>query len=164
MSTCSSLTSNKAIIILILINRVKNFLVFHGRLRGEACYFVFTVLPFALASALFIFTKVMRCLVKHWRINAIRIACSFDDGLGVASSYKITLFHSNFVKKCLQNAGFIINEEKSVWEPSQTLIWLRVRINLKNGFYCMPTEKLSAIKNSIVLLIERLPCSYFSLS
>ena len=27
----------------------------------------------------------------------------------------------------------------------------------KNGFYCIPTEKLSDIKNSIVLLIEELP-------
>ena len=61
----------------------------------KTCYFVFMVLPFELTSAPFIFTKVMRCLVKHWRINAIRIACFLDDGLGVASSYKMTLFHSN---------------------------------------------------------------------
>ena len=99
----------------------------------------------------------MRCLVKQWRINTIRIASFLDDGLGVASSYKMTLFHSNFVKKSLQNAGFIINEEKSVWKPSQNLIWLEIRIDLKNSFYCIPTEKLSAIKNSIVLLIEELP-------
>ena len=56
----------------------------------------------------------MRYLVKQWIINAIRIACFFDVGLGVASSYKISLFHSKFVKKSIQNAGFIINEEKSV--------------------------------------------------
>ena len=68
----------------------------------------------------------------------------------------MTLLHSNFVKKSLQNAGFIINKEKSVWKPSQNLIWLGIRINFKNSFYCIPTEKLSAIKNSIVLLIEKL--------
>ena len=128
-----------------------------GDWRENLLFCIFTVLPFGLTSAPFIFTKVMRCLVKHWRINAIRIACFLDHGLGVASSYKMTLFHSNFVKKSLQNAGFIINEEKSVWKPSQTLIWLGIRINLKSGFYCIPTEELSAIKNSIVLLIERLP-------
>ena len=135
----------------------QKFLGFSWEVGGKTCYFVFTVLPFGLTSAPFIFTKVMRCLVKHWRINAIRIACFLDDGLGVASSYKMTLFHSNFVKKSLQNAGFIINEEKSVWKPSQNLIWLGVRINLKSSFYCIPTEKLSAIKNSTVLLIEKLP-------
>ena len=37
------------------------------------------------------------------------------------------------------------------------MIWFGIRINFKNGLYCIPTEKLSAIKNSIVLLIEQLP-------
>ena len=76
--------------------------------------------------------------------------------LGVASSYKMTLFHLNFVKKSLQNAGFIKNKEKSVSKPSQNLIWLGIRISLKNGFYCIPTEKLSVIKNLIVLHIEKI--------
>ena len=62
---------------------------------GENFLFVFTVLPFGLMSAPFIFTKVMKCLLKHWRINAIGIAFFLDDGLGVASSYKMALFHSD---------------------------------------------------------------------
>ena len=46
------------------------------------------------------------------------------------------------MKKSIQNAGFIINEEKYVWRPSQTLIWLGIRTKLKkSGFYCIPTEK-----------------------
>ena len=73
----------------------------------------------------------MRCLVKNRTMNEIRLACFLDDGLGVASSHKMTLFHWNFVKKSLQNAGFIINEEKSAWKPSQTLIWLGTRMKLK---------------------------------
>ena len=51
----------------------QNFLGFHGRLGGKTCYFVFTILPFELTSAPFTFTKVMRCLVKNWRINAISL-------------------------------------------------------------------------------------------
>ena len=120
------------IIVLIFTNHIKNFLVFHGWL-GMICYFVFTVLPLRLTLALFIFTKVMRCPVKYWRINAARIAYFLDDGLGVASSYKMTLFHSNFVKKSQQNVSFIINEEKSVRKPSQTLNWLGIRINSKKA-------------------------------
>ena len=54
-----------------------------------------TVLFVGLTSALFMFTKVMRCLVKHWRINTIRIACFLDDSLGVASSYNMTFFIRN---------------------------------------------------------------------
>ena len=126
---------------------------FSWEVGGKIC-FIFTALPFGLTSAPFIFTKVMRRLVKHWRINGIRITCFLDDGLGVVSSYKMILFRLNFVKKSLQNTGFIINEGKSVWKPSQTLIWLEIRIN---GFCCIPTEKLPAIKNSIVLFIKKLP-------
>ena len=37
------------------------------------------------------------------------------------------------------------------------MIWLGIRIDLKSSFYCIPTEKLSAIKNSTVLLTEKLP-------
>ena len=82
----------------------QKFLGFSCEVGGKTFYFVFTVLPFGLTSSPFIFTKVTRCLVEHWRINAIRIACFLDDGLGVGSSYKMTLLHSNFVKKSLQNA------------------------------------------------------------
>ena len=69
------------------------------------------------------------------------------------------LYSIQNLKKYLQNEGFIITKEKSAWKPSQTLIWLRIRTKLKKkipGFYCIPTEKLSAIKSSIVLLIEKL--------
>ena len=42
------------------------------------------------------------------------MACFLHDGLGDVSSYKMTLFHSNFVRDPLKNADFIMNEEKSV--------------------------------------------------
>ena len=63
------------------------------------------------------------------------------------------------MKKSLQKAGFIIIKEKSVWKPSQAFIWLGIRTIFlrKNSFYCIPTEKMSDVKNSIVLLIEKLP-------
>ena len=87
---------NKVIIILLFIYQIKNFLVFHGRFGGT--YFVFTVLSFELTWVPLTVTKVMRCLLKHWRINAIRIACFLDDGLGVPNSDKMTLFHSDLWK------------------------------------------------------------------
>ena len=89
---------NKVIIILIVINHTKSFLVFQGRLGEKLVILYLRFSHFELRSAMFIFAKVMRCLVKHWRINAIRIACFLDDGFGDASSYKMTLFHSKSEK------------------------------------------------------------------
>ena len=45
-------------------------------------YFVFTVFVFGLATAPFIFTKVVKVLIKHWRSMAIRIFAFVDDILG----------------------------------------------------------------------------------
>ena len=48
---------------------------------GNARYFQFTVLPFGLSSAPFIFTKLLRPLETHWRSHGIPIAIFFDDGI-----------------------------------------------------------------------------------
>ena len=44
-------------------------------------YFVFTVLPFRLCSAPYIFTKLVREFVKFLRLHAIRVTVYLDDGL-----------------------------------------------------------------------------------
>ena len=41
-------------------------------------YFEFTVLPFGLSTAGYIFTKVLRCLVKHWRELSIKIVLTLS--------------------------------------------------------------------------------------
>ena len=41
--------------------------------KGHTRYFQFTVLPFGLSSAPFIFTKLLKPLETHWRSQAISI-------------------------------------------------------------------------------------------
>ena len=57
MSTCLSLTSNKAVIILIFINHIKKYFGYSWEVEGKTCYFVFSVLPFGLTSAPLILRK-----------------------------------------------------------------------------------------------------------
>ena len=47
----------------------------------ERNYFMFTVLPFGLSSAPYIFTKLVRPLVKHWRAQGISSIVYLDDGI-----------------------------------------------------------------------------------
>ena len=49
------------------------------QLEGKLRYFKFTVLPFGLATGPYVFTKIQRALVKHWRSRGFRI---LDDGAG----------------------------------------------------------------------------------
>ena len=50
----------------------QTYLGFSWHIKGATKYFVFTVLPFGLSSTPFVFTKVARPLVKHWRFHAVK--------------------------------------------------------------------------------------------
>ena len=49
-------------------------------------YYIFCVLPFYLAIACYVFAKIMRPLVKHWRHQGIRVIVYLDDGLMASES------------------------------------------------------------------------------
>ena len=55
-------------------------------INGETKYFVFTVLPFGLSTSPYIFTKIVRPLVKYWRLKGIPIVVFIDDGIGIGKN------------------------------------------------------------------------------
>ena len=63
--------------------------------------------------------------MKHWRLNGARIAILLDDGWGIASSRDECASLSKTVKDDLLSAGFVSND-KSVWEPCQSILWLGI--------------------------------------
>ena len=100
----------------------QKYLGFSWKIDGKIRYFMFTVLPFGLCSGPFIFTKVMHIHVKFWRREGIKICVYIDDGLEASPSLDIALDEAEFVKNSLTRCGFIINSEKSVWQPQKELI------------------------------------------
>ena len=58
----------------------QKFFAFAWSISGQVRYFVFTVLVFGLSSAPFVFTKVLKVLIKHWHSFGIRIIAFIDDG------------------------------------------------------------------------------------
>ena len=87
-------------------------------------FYVFTVLPFGLSSAPHIFTKTLKPLEKHWRHQGICIAIFLDDGWAIERDRQVCSSVSKAVKADLGEAGFITNDEKSIWEPCQRIDWL----------------------------------------
>ena len=49
------------------------YLGFSWEIEGKKQFYVFTVLPFGLATACYIFTKVLRPLVKFWRAKGMKV-------------------------------------------------------------------------------------------
>ena len=98
----------------------QTYLGFSWKINNILKSFAFIVLPFGLSTAPFVFTKVVRPLVKYWRFNSIKIACFLDDGLGIDNTFGKALGKSTFVSNSLTWAGFIFSSDKSVWQPTNS--------------------------------------------
>ena len=83
-------------------------------------FFCYTVLPFGLSSAPYIFTKCLRPLVKYWRKNFAKVVLYLDDGLILADSESSSLKFTKFIIDSLVSAGFYINEKKSTLKSGST--------------------------------------------
>ena len=135
----------------------QQFLGFAWEINGVLRYFIFTVLPFGLTSGPLVFTKVMRPLIKYWRGNGITIACYLDDGLGCGKSYANTNISSSFVRDSLLSAGFIVNEEKSVWEPTRQIVWLGIKFNSENGCFSITDARVDSLNDNLEQFIQDYP-------
>ena len=81
--------------------------------RWNNRFYCFTVLVFGICTGPYIFTKCLRPMVKYWRENGIDVVLYLDDGFGMCTDKSKCIEDSNFVKKSLEDAGFLINEGKS---------------------------------------------------
>ena len=125
--------------------------------QWEGDYCCFTVLPFGLSSAPFIFTKCLRPMVKLWRENGLKIVLYLDDGLLMAPSYDTCNLASTFVRDSLSQAGFHINCEKSVFIPTQDIEWLGLRWNSKLFELSIPQRRVDDVKACLLRVIPLLP-------
>ena len=108
-------------------------------------YYVFTVLLFGISSASYIFTKLIRPLVRYWWSKGLRILVYLDDGLCATAGVQGALEASQLVQDTLSKAGFVTHPTKSIWTPTQRLTWLGFVINLEQGQVEVPVEKLVAL-------------------
>ena len=119
----------------------QKYLGFAWEIDGKLRFFVFTVLLFGLSTAPFLFTKLIRVLIKHWRSPAIRIFAFIDDIFGGGRSFNDAVAISNFVKSQLEESGFVINTEKSHWVPTQQGEHLGYLVDLKRGLFKVPQHR-----------------------
>ena len=79
---------------------------------GVIVYYMFRVLPFGLATVPFVFTKLLRPLVKRWRSKGLKVVLHVDDGICVGATKQATSQAAKMIRQDLIQAGF---------ERSQTL-------------------------------------------
>ena len=127
-------------------------------------YYVFCVLPFGLSTACFVFTKLLRPLVKHWRSQGFKIVVYLDDGICATQGKANAERDSLSIQKDLCEAGFVTNLAKCKWTPSQQCTWLGFNIDLLLGKVSVPPEKISALQAQLALASteDKLPPKYLA--
>ena len=85
-------------------------------LNGGGQVYYFRMMPFGLAPACWVFTKVIRVLVDFWRGKGLACMSYIDDGIGGAESREQALYYRNLVIETLIDSGWFINWVKSRWE------------------------------------------------
>ena len=124
---------------------------FAWKLDGVTQYFVFTVLPFGLATACYVFTKLMRPLVRRWRGKGLRAIVYIDDGIVAVKGKDKAVTASQQVQKDLLLAGWVVNVKKSQWEPDRSIRWLGFELDLEQGQIRVPRHKMVAMKECLHL-------------
>ena len=123
----------------------QTFLGFSWLYNNTKAFFIFTVLPFGLATACNVFTKFMKPLISRWRGLGIKIILYLDDGIVTNSSSQVLSDQALLIKKDLSDCGFSLNNEKCVWQPTNQLEWLGLNINLKTLEFIAPSRKIDKL-------------------
>ena len=91
----------------------------------------------------------MRTLVRYWRGRGLKAIVYLDDGIIAVKGESEAQNESSRVQNDLQCAGFVINREKSVWDPRRDIEWLGFKIDLAKGEFSVPDHKLVKLKSQL---------------
>jgi len=122
------------------------FLGFQWETKGVSEYSVFTVLPFGLSTACYLFTKLLRPLVRYWRGRGLKAIVYLDDGIVAVRGLERAQHESLLVKEDLEKEGLVVNLEKTQWSPSDRIEWLGFIVDLSKGEFTVPEDKIKALK------------------
>lgn len=87
-------------------------------------YYVFCRLSFDLATACFVFTKILKQLVQHWRSMGIRLIPYIDEFLFFTSSVQEFASVQAQVLADFSKAGFVLSLEKCQLQASHVVKFL----------------------------------------
>ena len=107
--------------------------------------FHFACLPFGLSSAPWVFTKTLKPVLALLREMGMHLVAYIDDILILAESKGMALDHVEALVYLLECLGFVINIEKSVIVPNQTIEFLDLTVNSFHMELRLPLQKMKMI-------------------
>jgi hypothetical protein len=109
---------------------------------------------FGLSPAPRIFTKILKVVMAFLRRRGIRLVIHLDDILILNESKEGLLADNDIVIGLLQSLGFLINWEKSIIVPTQTIEYLGLIVDSTDPSFSLPDCKAAAVKKMCALALS----------
>ena len=117
--------------------------------------FQFRALPFGLAIAPLVFTKIFQVVSAHLHTLSIQIHSYLDDSLVKELNPDILLSRTQSVIDLLLELGFLISWKKSEIIPSQDFVFLGEHFRTDLGLVFPPEEKFLALRQFILTFLAK---------
>jgi hypothetical protein len=114
----------------------------------EGKRYQFTCLVMGLSLAPWLFTKLMNVLVQLARCWGIQVSFYIDDSLIRGQTPDSTRADTLLFGNLLQQAGFLLNESKSVAEPTQRILHLGFIVDSVEMEVSLPQEKEDRLRKA----------------
>ena len=106
-----------------------------------------------MSTAGFIFSKLVREIIKFWRSKHLKVVAYPDDGIGGVETFENAYKDSKSIQVDLSKFSFIIASEKCQWVLVQNLVWLGLEWDTKEGKLRVTQERVDKILKCIESLI-----------
>lgn len=130
----------------------------------ENNWYHYRVLPFGLSQAVWIFSKVMRSIIGHWRSRGITCRNHVDD-IWVMHPYYENLMQIRdlIILPDLRNCGFVL-AEKGHLNPTQQLKFYRMILDTTSGIVSAPEPKINSMLQALksLLIQEKITARHLS--
>ena len=144
--------------------KFRKFLGFSLILDGKQTYCQFKVGFLGLCDLPWLFTKIFRVLVKHWRSHGMQLCLYLDDGWCFSSSIEQLLAHSYHIRSDLYQAGVVWSVKKCTWDPSTEIEWLGMVWNSSFNTLKISDRRIDKLKSLAKKLTSDGQCTVRSLA
>ena len=140
---------------ILIDKRFRKYLSFKFVYKGKTIYAQYVCGPFGLKDLPYVFTKIFRPLIKHWRACAIAVVQFLDDGWACFSSLREAEIGSEHIRKDLLRFGAVWSIKKCFWVPVQVLDWIGFTWNCVEGSLRIKESRVSKIITTCENLLEK---------
>ena len=112
-------------------------------------------MPFGLAAAPRLSTKILAPAIRHLRRLGIRLSVYIDEIIVLTRSISQSVAHTQQTVNLLHHLGFSIHPEKCKLVPLRSQEFLGTQVNSKKMQFRVPREKLRSVRCEIFAAFDK---------